>query len=87
MINFLLTHPLFGAIDSFTEVVAQDVSLKCAFSAFKPHEKPQEVHLNLIGDSLVVLTKEKFLAAINLRVLPSTKFYSPRTANVFFALY
>lgn len=35
----------------------------------------------------MVLTKEKFIVAINLRVLPSTKFNSPSTTYVFFAHY
>lgn len=35
----------------------------------------------------MVLTKDKFLSSINLKVLPSRKFYSPSTTDVFFALY
>lgn len=87
MITFLPTHPLFGAFDFVTEAVPQAVLFKCAFSAFRPHDNPQEVHLNLNGDSLVVLTKEKFHSAINLSLLPSTKFYSSSTTYVFSALY
>lgn len=87
MINFLPTYPLFGAFDSFTEVVPQELLFQCAFSAFKPNHNYQEVHLNLIDDSLVVLTKEKFLFVINLRVPSSTKFYSPSIMDVFSALY
>lgn len=43
---------------------------------FRLSHNLHEVHLNLIDDSHVVLTKTKFLEAINLRVLTSTKFYS-----------
>lgn len=87
MIKFLPTHPLSRAFDSFNDVVSQEVMFKCAFSTFRPHDKTHEVHLNLIDDSLVVLTKDKFLSTINLRVLPSTKFNSPSTTNVFSTLY
>lgn len=66
IIKFLSTYPLFGAFYSFNEVVRQDVLFKCAFFAFRPNDKPQEIHLCLIEDSLVILSKEKFLEAINL---------------------
>ena len=36
---------------------------------------------------MAVLTKAKFLEAINLRVLPSKKFYSPSFNNVISSLY
>lgn len=87
MIKYLPTHPLFGAFESFIEVVPQAILFKCAFYAFRPLDKQQEIHLYLIDDSLVVLTKEKFMEAINLRVLPSTKFYTPNTIDIFAALY
>lgn len=63
------------------------VLFKCSFLAFRFSNKLQEVHLNLVDDSLVVLTKEKFMSAISLKMMPSTKFYSPNTTNVFIALY
>lgn len=87
MIKFLHSHPLFGAFDSFIEVVPMSVLCKCVFSTFRPSNNLQEVHLNLVNDSMVVLTKEKFLNSIHLRVLPATKFYSLSTNDVFDALY
>ena len=65
MIKFLPSHPLYGAFDSFTEVVPQKVLFKCAFSTFRPNNNLQEVHLNLIDDSFVVLTKEKKIPFCN----------------------
>lgn len=87
IIKFLPNRHLFGAIDSFIEAVPQAIMFKCAFSAFRPLDKPQEIHLLLINESLVVLTKEKFIKDISLRVLPSTKFYSPSTNGIFSTLY
>lgn len=87
MIKFLPKHPLYSAFDSFTEVVPMVIMSKCAFSAFRPSHNYQEIHLNLVDDSLVVLTKEKFILTINLGVLPSTKFHTPSTTNVFTTLY
>lgn len=45
MLKFLPSHPLFGAFSSFTKAVPLAVLFKCAFSAFRPNDKPQEVHL------------------------------------------
>ena len=87
LLKFLSSHPLFGAFDSFTEAVPFFVLFKCAFSVFRPSHNLQEFHLNLVDDYMVMLTKETFLNAINLRVLPTTKFYSPNTNNVFSTLY
>ena len=78
MIKFLLKHPLYGAFNSFTEVVPLPTLFKCAFTVCRPSQNLQEIYLNLVDDSLVVLTKAKFLEAINLQVLPLTKFYSPQ---------
>ena len=87
MINFLISHPLFGAFNSFNDVVPIPTLFKCAFSAFRPNSNPQEVYLNLIGNSLVILSKAKFLDAINLCVLHSTKLYSPSTNDIISTLY
>lgn len=87
MIKFLPKHPLYSAFDSFTEVVPMVIMSKCAFSAFRPRHNYQEIHLNLVDDSLVVLTKEKFILTIILGVLPSTMFHTPSTTNVFTTLY
>ena len=87
MIKYLSSHPLFGAFNSFTNVVPLSTLLKCDFSTFHPNNNPQEVHLTLIDDSLVVLTKTKFLEAINLRVLPSTRIYSPSANDITSTLY
>lgn len=56
-------------------------------STFRPLDKLQEVHLRLISDSLVVLTKQKFLEAINFGVSPSTEFYTPSNNDIFVAPY
>lgn len=87
MIKFLPTHPLFGAFDSFTKAVPLVVLFKYAFSAFRPSHNPHEVHLNLVDESMVVLTKEKYLSAINLMILPSKKFYTTSSTDVFSTLY
>lgn len=87
MIKFLPIHPLLSSFDAITEAVPQVVVFKCAFSAFRLLEKPHEIHLRLVDDSVIVLTMEKFMEAINLRVLPSTVLYSPSTNNIFTALY
>ncbi|XP_023752234.1 uncharacterized mitochondrial protein AtMg00820-like [Lactuca sativa] len=68
-------------------VVPVSTLFKSAFSTYRPLENPQEVHLNLINDSLVILSKEKFLSAINLLVHPSIKIFSPSMADVTSALY
>ncbi|XP_052621215.1 uncharacterized protein LOC111897072 [Lactuca sativa] len=87
MIKFLSNHPLFGPFDSFTDVVPLSTLFKCAFSVYRSLENPQEVHLNLVNDSLVMLTKEKFLTAINLLVHPSIKVFTPSMADILSALY
>ena len=87
MIKFLPSHPMFRAFESFKEVVPLSVLFKCTFSVFRPSHNLQEVHLNLVDDFVVVLSKEKSLNAINLRVLPTMKFYSPSTNDVFSTLY
>ncbi|CAH1412948.1 unnamed protein product [Lactuca virosa] len=87
MIKFLNNHPLFGPFDAFTDVVPLSALFKCAFSAYRPLENPQEVHLNLVNVSLVILNKEKFLNAINLLVYPSTKVFTPSMADILSALY
>ena len=51
MIKFLKNHILFGPFDAFTDVIPVSTLFKCAFSAYRPLENPQEVHLNLINDS------------------------------------
>lgn len=83
MIKFLTKHPLYGEFNAFTEAVPMTVLFKCAFYVFRPSHNLQEVHLNLVDDSLVVITKDKFLNAINL----STRFYSPSTNDVVSNLY
>ena len=87
MIKFLLNHHLFGPFDSFTDVVPLSTLFNCAFSVYRALENPEEVHLNLVNDSLVILTKEKFLTAINLLVHPSVKIFTPSMANMLYALY
>ena len=87
MIKFLKNHPLFGPFDAFTDVVPVSTLFNNAFSAYRPLENPQEVHLNLINGSLVILSKEKFLTAINLLVHPSIKFFSPSMGDITSALY
>lgn len=87
IINFISNHPLFGPFDSFTDVVPLSTLLKCAFSAYRPLNKLQEVHLNLVDNSLLILNKDKFLTAINLLVHPSTKFFSPCVTYILSSLY
>ena len=87
MIKFLKNHPLFGPFDAFTEIVPISTLFKCAFSAYRPLQNPQEVHLNLVNDALVILTKEKFLRSINLPVHPSIKFFSPSMVDITASLY
>ena len=87
IIKYLKNHLLFGPFDAFTDVIPLSTLYKCAFSAYCPIDNPQEVHLNLINDSLVILTKEKFLNAINLLVHPSIKFFSPSVADITTTLY
>ncbi|KAL7594601.1 hypothetical protein Lser_V15G29705 [Lactuca serriola] len=82
MIKFISNHPLFGAFDSFIDVVPLSTLFKCAFSAYRPLNNLQEVHLNLVDDSLVILNKDKFLTAINLLVHPSTKFFLPSVTDI-----
>ena len=43
--------------------------------------------MNLVNDSLVILTKEKFLTPINLLVHPSIKVFTPSMADILSALY
>ena len=83
----LKNHTLFGPFDAFTDIVTLSTLYKCAFYAYRPLNNLQEVHLNLVNDSLVILTKEKFLNAINLLVHPSTKFFTPSTTDILSALY
>lgn len=83
MIKFLPSHLEFGAFDSFADVVPLSALFKCAFSAFRPINNLQEVHLNLFDDSLVILTKDKYLNAINLCFLPTTRFYTPSMKTLF----
>ena len=45
------------------------------------------MHLNLVNDSLVIPTKEKFITAINLPVHPSIKTFTPSMADILYALY
>lgn len=85
--HVLPTHPFFGAFDSFTEEVPLAVVFKCAFSASRRSHNLHEVHLNLVDDYLVVLSKKKFQTTINLRIFPSSKFYTPSSTDVFFTLY
>lgn len=87
VIKYISNHPLFGAFDSFTDVVPQSTLFKCAFYAYRPLNILNEVHPNLIDDSLVVLTKEKFLSAINLRVLHGTKLVTPSVNDIITTLY
>ena len=86
MIKFLKNHLPVGPFDTFTDVVSPSTLYKCAFSAYRPLNNLQEVHLNLVNDSLVILTKEEFLSAINLHVHPSTKFFIPSVKDIFSAL-
>ncbi|KAL7589609.1 hypothetical protein Lser_V15G41252 [Lactuca serriola] len=87
MIMFLKNHPLFGHFDAFTDIVPLSTLYKCSFSAYRPVDNPQEVYLNLVNDALVILTKEKFLSAINLLIHPSVKFFTPSMADVTTTLY
>lgn len=87
LIKFIQSHPLFGAFDSFMDVVPLPTLLRCDFSAFLPNHNSQEVHLTLIEGSMVVLTKSKFLEATNLRVPPNTQFCNPSTADIITTLY
>lgn len=87
MIKFIPSHPLFGAFDSFNDVVPLFTLFKCAFSACHLLHNLQEVHLHLIDESQVMLTKTKFLEAINLRVPSTTKFFSPSTPDITTAQY
>lgn len=87
MFKFLPKHPLYGAFNSFTEVVLLPTLFKCTFYAFCPSHNLQVMYLNLVDDSLVVLTKNKLLEAISLRVLPSIKFCSPSLNDVISTLY
>lgn len=41
----------------------------------------------LADESMAVLTKIKFLKAINLRILPSTTFNNPSNSEIFIDLY
>lgn len=87
MIKFLPKHPMFGAFNAFTKAVPMVVLFKCAFSTLHASINLQEVHLNLVDDSLVVLTKQNFLNSINHMVLPSTRFYSPSPNDMVSTLY
>ncbi|KAL7615706.1 hypothetical protein Lser_V15G03411 [Lactuca serriola] len=87
MIKFLQNHPLYGPFDAFTDVVPLSTLFKCAFSAYRPLNNLQEVHLNLVDDSLVILSKEKFLNIINLLIHPSIKVFTPSMADITSALY
>lgn len=87
MIKFISNHPLSGSFDAFTDVVPLSTLFKCAFSAYRPLTNLQEVHLNLMDDSLVIMTKDKFLNAINLLVHPSNKFFSPSITDITSTLY
>lgn len=87
MMKFLPAYLLFGAFDSFKEAFPLVIHYKWALSAFRPSHNPHEVPFNLVDDTLVVPTKEKFTYSINLRILPSMKFYTPSSIDVFSALY
>ena len=87
MIQFIKNHPLAGPFDSFTDVVPISTLFKCDFSTFHHLKNLQEVHLNLVDDSLVILTKDNFLNAINLLVHPSTKFFTSSVTDIINSLY
>lgn len=57
MTTFLPKHALYGAFDSFTEAFPMAIMFKCAFSAFRPSHNYQEIHLNLVVNSFVVLLR------------------------------
>ena len=87
MIKFLPNHLLFGPFDAFTDVFPLSTLYECAFSAYRPLNNLQEVPSHQLNDSLVILTKEKFLNAINLLVHPSTMVFTPSTTDILSALY
>ena len=87
MIQFLSKHLLFGLYNAFTKVIPLPTLFKCAFSTFRPSHNLQEVHLNLVDDSFVVLPKAKFPEAINLRIMSITKFFSPGHNGVISNMY
>jgi len=87
MIKHLKNHILFHLFNAFTDVVPVSALFKCALSTYRPMENPQEVHLNLVNDSLVILTKEKFLTSINLLIHPSIKIFTPSLSDITTALY
>ena len=60
---------------------------KCTFTVFCPLNNLQEVHLNLVNGSLVILTRDNCLNAINLLVHPSKNFFTPSITEITTSLY
>lgn len=87
MIRYLPKHPHFGPFDVIIDVIRMPFFFKCVFSTYIPEEDLDQICFKLANDSMVVLTKSKFLDAINLRVMSSNVLNKPSNDDVFKVLY
>lgn len=87
IIRYMLSHPLFNAFVSVVEIVPHSVIYRCVFSIYHPTQDPEQIHLKLANDFATILSKKKFLDAINLRVPTKAMFKSPTNTYVFKDFY
>lgn len=87
MNKFMDKHLLLNAFNSVADIVSLSLVFKCVFYAYRPRDDPKILNFILADDTMVMLSKAKFLSSINLRVPLNTSFKGPSNRDVFKALY